>query len=116
VAGGARGRRAIDRTVEGGGRARTTGGHQLLGEAGRLGMSRLELRGSMEKKGGGRTGTLIMEKGGRVVWGCSPEENGGGVVAAVWKSSGGLDGGGAQDRSGLEGTTTLQESLRADGS
>jgi hypothetical protein len=27
-----------------------------------------------------------------------------------------LDGGGARDRSGLEGATTLQESLRADGS
>jgi hypothetical protein len=37
-------------------------------------MSRLELRRYVEKKGGGRTGELTMEKAGRVVRGCSPEE------------------------------------------
>jgi hypothetical protein len=97
VAGEARGRWATDGTVEGRDHART-GGHQLLGEAGRLGTSRLELRRSAKKKGGGRTGELTMEKGGRVAQGFSPKEKGGGAAATVQKSSDGSDDGGAWKR------------------
>jgi hypothetical protein len=52
----------------------------------------------VETKRGGQTGALMMEKGGRVVRGCSLEEKRGGAVAMVWKSSGGSDGRGARER------------------
>jgi hypothetical protein len=64
------GRRAIDGAVEGGGVAQTVAGRQLLRAV------RLELRGSAEKKGGGRIRAPPMEKGGSVVRGCSLEERG----------------------------------------
>jgi hypothetical protein len=70
AAGGAQGRRAIDGAVEGGGVAQTVAGRQLLRAV------RLELRGSAEKKGGGRIRAPPMEKGGSVVRGCSLEERG----------------------------------------